>query len=140
MILPLKSWLNKIAMSYSFLSFEDVLELHKMQIENYGGSSGIRDHNLLESAVMMPQASYDGELLHHDPFEIAAAYAFHIAENQPFLDGNKRTALATALVFLDWHNIEIEDPNEELYFAMIDISNKKLNKTGLSQLLKRLAL
>ena len=60
---------------YRFLSLEDVLELHEMQLAHYGGASGI--------------------------YEMAAAYAFHIAENQPFIDGNKRTALAAALVFLD---------------------------------------
>ena len=77
-----------------FLSLEDVIELHRLQLEMYGGSDGIRDLGLLESAVMMPQASFGGEYVHSGVFEMAAAYAFHIAENQPFVDGNKRTALA----------------------------------------------
>lgn len=82
-----------------FLSLEDVLLIHDEQLEAYGGIQGIRDKGLLESAVMTAQASFGGEYLHQDLFEMAAAYAFHIAENQPFLDGNKRTALVSALVF-----------------------------------------
>ncbi len=69
---------------------------------------------------------------------MAAAYAFHIAENQPFVDGNKRTALASALVFLDLNLIEINDPNELLYSAMIDIAQKRLQKSGLAKLLQNL--
>jgi len=72
-----------------FLTLEDVLLIHDEQIEVYGGIQGIRDPGLLESAVMTAQASFGGEYLHQNIFEMAAAYAFHIAENQPFLDGNK---------------------------------------------------
>jgi death-on-curing protein len=122
-----------------FLDLDDVLDLHEMQIERYGGARGMRDQGLLESAIGMPQASFGGEYFHHGPFEMAAAYAFHIAENQPFVDGNKRTALAAALVFLDWHQIEIEESGEELYSAMIQLAEKKLDKIGLSQLFERLA-
>jgi death on curing protein len=82
-----------------FLTVDDVLLIHDEQLEAYGGIQGIRDNGLLESAAMMPQASFGGEYLHQNLFEMAAAYAFHIAENQPFLDGNKRTALVSALVF-----------------------------------------
>ena len=77
---------------FFFLSLEDVLILHAMQIERYGGATGIRDQGLLESAINMPQASFGGEYMHKGLYEMAAAYAFHIAENQPFIDGNKRTA------------------------------------------------
>ena len=122
-----------------FLSLEDVLELHEMQLAHYGGATGIRDSGLLESAVMVPQASFGGQYVHEGIYEMAAAYAFHIAENQPFVDGNKRTALAAALVFLDWHQVEIEDPGEELYDAMIKLAEKKLDKNGLAELFERLA-
>ena len=122
-----------------FLSPEDVLKLHEMQLAHYGGAPGIRDPGLLESAVMMPQASFDGQYVHEGIYKMAAAYAFHLAENQPFVDGNKRTALATALVFLDWHQVEIEDPGEELYDSMISLAQKKLDKDGLARLFERLA-
>ena len=119
---------------YSFLSFDDVLDLHEMQLASYGGATGIRDVGLLESAVMMPKASFGGQYLHEGVFEMAAAYAFHIAENQPFVDGNKRTALAAALVFLDWHGVEIDDPDEKLYGAMIGLAQKRLEKSELALL------
>lgn len=123
-----------------FLTVEDVLVLHEMQLEKYGGATGVRERSLLESAVMTPQASFEGQYVHNDIYEMASAYAFHISENQPFVDGNKRTALASALVFLDWNNIEIEDPMEKLYEAMIDLSNKKMDKLGLAKLLEKLTI
>ena len=126
-------------MEFRFLTLEDVLELHEMQLEAYGGATGIREKSLLESALMTPQASFGGELVHNGVFELAAAYAFQIAENQPFVDGNKRTALASALVFLDWNHIEISDPNEELYDAMIDLAKKTLDKSGLAKLFQKLS-
>lgn len=90
---------------------------------------------------MMPQASFGGEYLHADLFEMAAAYAFHIAENQPFLDGNKRTALVACLVFLDINGFEILDADMNFYDAMISIANKemdKMDKYDLANLLKGL--
>lgn len=69
---------------------------------------------------------------------MAAAYAFHIAENQPFVDGNKRTALASALVFLEFNGIEISDPEGDLYQAMINISSRALDKAGLAKLFSQL--
>lgn len=124
---------------FRFLTLEDVLELHDMQLESYGGATGIRSPDLLESAIMTPQASFGGQYVHNGVFEMAAAYAFHIAENQPFVDGNKRTALAAALVFLDWHQLEIEESGEELYNAMIGLAQKKLDKPGLAKLFQKLA-
>ncbi|HMS40842.1 MAG TPA: type II toxin-antitoxin system death-on-curing family toxin [Pyrinomonadaceae bacterium] len=119
-----------------FLTLEDVLLIHDEQLEAYGG---IRDEGLLESAVMTAQASFGGEYLHQDLFEMAAAYAFHIAENQPFLDGNKRTALVSALVFLDFNGFEILDVEMKLYDAMIAIANKEMDKYDLAELLKTLS-
>jgi death-on-curing protein len=122
-----------------FLSLEDVLLIHDEQLEAYGGIAGIRDKGLLESAVMMPQASFGGEYLHQNLFEMAAAYAFHIAENQPFLDGNKRTALVSALVFLDINGFVVLDEEMKLYDAMIAIANKEMDKYDLAKLLKNLS-
>lgn len=72
----------------AFLTLNDVLLLHELQLEHYGGATGIREQSLLESAINMPQASFDGTYVHSGLYEMAAAYAFHIAENQPFVDGN----------------------------------------------------
>ncbi len=121
-----------------FLSVAEVLEIHSQQLNAYGGIQGIRDQGLLESAVMTPQSSFGGEYLHQDIFEMAAAYAFHIAENQPFLDGNKRTALVSGLAFLDLNGIIILDPDRRLYAALIDIANRKADKYDLADLLREL--
>lgn len=122
-----------------FLSVADVLQIHEEQIESYGGIRGIRDERLLESAVMTAQASFGGEYLHVNLFEMAAAYAFHIAENQPFLDGNKRTALVAYLVFLDINGLVILDAEMQLYSAMISIANKQMDKYVFAKLLEQLS-
>ena len=113
-----------------FLTVEDVTEIHHEQLAAYGGATGIRDQALLESAVAMPQASFDEAYLHEDLPHMAAAYAFHIAQNQPFLDGNKRTGLVAALVFLDLNSVTVLDPQEKLYDAMIAISERRMDKDG----------
>ena len=122
-----------------FLSVDEVLYLHEVQLSRYGGGSGLRDPGALESAVAMPRASFEGDLLHSDLFAMAAAYAFHIAQNQPFVDGNKRTGLAAALVFLDLNGVTIEDPEHRLYDAMLDLAERRMDKTGLASLLAALA-
>lgn len=122
-----------------FLTVDDVLVLHEESLARFGGGTGIRDRGALESAVATPSATFAGTYLHGDLFAMAAAYAFHIAQNQPFVDGNKRTALAAALVFLDLNGVELEDPDERLYDAMIAIAERRLDKDGLSALLRGLA-
>ena len=94
-----------------FLKLQRVLQIHESQIELFGGSSGIRDMGLLESALAMPQASFGGTFMHGDLYAMAAAYLFHIVRNHPFLDGNKRTGMAVALIFLTLNGIDhdIED-------------------------------
>ena len=76
-----------------FLSLSEVVALHQEALKRYGGLDGVRDMGLVESAIAMPQTSFGGEFLHAFPFEMAAAYAYHIAENQPFVDGNKAALL-----------------------------------------------
>ena len=119
-----------------FLTLAEIVEIHNNQIESYGGQKGIRDIRLLESAVAQPEASFGGEWLHVDLYEMASAYAFHICENHPFFDGNKRAALASCLVFLELNHISILDPNQKLLRAMLQIAQGKLNKKEFSTLLK----
>ena len=121
-----------------FLTIAEVLEIHSKQLDAHGGIHGIREQSLLESAVMTPQASFGGEYLHQDVYEMAAAYAFHIAENQPFLDGNKRTALVSALAFLDLNGFIILDPDGLLYEMLIDIAKHSADKYDLAHLLRSL--
>ncbi len=122
-----------------FLDVDDVLLIHEEQLAKYGGSGGVRDIGLLESAVAMPRATAGGELVHPDLFSMAAAYAFHLAQNQPFLDGNKRTGLLAAIVFLDLNGIAVADPEGRLYDAMIAIAERRMDKPALASLLTRLA-
>ncbi len=70
---------------------------------------------------------------------MAAAYAFHIAENQPFIDGNKWVGLASALVFLDMNEVEINDPRDRLYDAIMALGSKKIGKSQLAELLESLS-
>jgi death-on-curing protein len=117
---------------------DDVLLIHEEQLPRYGGSRGIRDRGLLESAVATPRATAGGEFAHEDLFAMAAAYAFHIAQNQPFIDGNKRTGLLAALVFLDLNGMVLNDPAGKLYDAMIAVAERRLDKPGLAALLRDL--
>lgn len=125
--------------SISFLTLAEVIEIHADQITRYGGSDGVRDINLLSSAVAMPYASFSGSFLHADIYEMAAAYAFHICQNHPFVDGNKRTALASALVFLELNDISILDPAGKLYHAMISIASGEPGKNELAKIFKKLS-
>lgn len=91
-----------------FLTLDEVLQLHASRIERYGGQDGVRDISLLESAIAMPQSTFGGEYLHAAFPDMAAAYLFRIVSNHPFIDGNKRTGLAAALVFLDMNGVELK--------------------------------
>lgn len=122
-----------------FLTVEDVLLLHEEQLAEFGGGAGIRDLGALHSATAMPQATFDGRFVHGDAFFMAAAYAFHIAQGHPFLDGNKRTGLAAALVFLDLNGIEVADPEGRLYGAILAVAEGRLKKAELAALLRELA-
>jgi death-on-curing protein len=119
-----------------FLSLDDVLQLHRMSLEQHGGLDGLRDSGLLDSALMQPEAAFfygQGDIA-----AIAAAYAFHIAQNQPFIDGNKRTAIASALTFLESNGFDVEKLNgTELYDAMIGIAEKRIDKAGLAEIFRR---
>jgi len=79
---------------------EAVKAIHREVLQAHGGSAGIRDEGLLDSAVAAPQATMMGKPMFREPLEVAAAYLFYLCRNHPFIDGNKRTALATCLVFL----------------------------------------
>lgn len=123
-----------------FLTLSEVEDMHADQIREFGGSMGVRNLGGLKSAVAQPEAMFGGEYLHQGLFEMAAAYAFHIAENQPFVDGNKRAALNAALNFLALNGFEVVDEEGLLYPAMIGLSDKTWNKPTLAVLLERLSI
>jgi len=123
-----------------FLTLEEILEIHDDQILRYGGDVGIRDRGLLESAIAMPQQSFGGQFLHNDIFEMAAAYAFHVAESQAFVDGNKRTGLAAAYMFLGLNGFRLIEQDDRLYEAMIAVGTRRMDKAGLAQVLRELSV
>lgn len=122
-----------------FLSLAEVIEIHSDQIKRYGGEPGVRDMRLLESAIAQPLASFAGERFHRDLYEMASAYAFHLSQNHPFLDGNKRAALATALVFLRMNGTTISDPHGRLFEAMKRIARGHMKKLEFADILRLLS-
>ena len=119
-----------------FLTIEQVKTLHRIALDQHGGQDGVRDAATLESAAMHPCNVWlysQGDL-----FDAAAAYAFHLAQAQAFLDGNKRTGIGAALVFLDGNGISVPEATEELYEAMIAVAERRLDKPGLAALMRKL--
>jgi death-on-curing protein len=112
----------------SFLTLDEVLALHADQVERYGGALGLRDLGLLESALGAPQASFGGAFLHPSLEEMASAYLFHIAQNHPFLDGNKRAALASAIAFLGLNDLWLTAAEDELVDLVLRVAAGQASK------------
>lgn len=120
----------------SFFTLDEVLAIHADQIERYGGSLGIRDRGLLESALAMPEASYSGEELHPSLHEKAAAYLFHLVKNHPFVDGNKRVGLAVALAFLGINDTFIAVTDEQLVELVLGVAESRFGKPDVAVFLR----
>ena len=120
-----------------FLTLDQVLKSHERQLEQFGGTDGVRNMALLESAMAQPESAFSGHWLHADVFEMAAAYAFHLCKNHPFLDGNKRTALDAALIFLELNGISIL-ANKVLVDAMLAVAEGKMSKKELAEVFRDL--
>jgi len=116
-----------------FLTLDDILESHQNQIETYGGSHGIRDIGLLESAIAQPEASFGGQYLHADLFEMAAAYLYHLVMNHPFVDGNKRVGLEAALIFLEINNENLSASDEELVDLVLKTTAGQVGKREIAE-------
>jgi len=114
-----------------FLTLSEVMLILDNQIDNYGGMYGVRDINLLSSAIYMPESSFEGQYLHKTVPAMAAAYAFHICQNHPFIDGNKRVALASSLVFLDINGYELNCKDEVLFNKIMDMAKGEIKKEEL---------
>ncbi len=121
-----------------FLKLSEILLIAQNQIKLYGGSFGLRDMSLLSSAAAMPESGFEGKYLHESLYDKAAAYIFHITQNHPFIDGNKRTGLSSGLVFLELNGISIEDPTGSLYDLIIELTCGKKTKADIAEALKKL--
>ena len=126
--------------AFEHLTVEAVKAIHREVLAAHGGAAGIRDETLLESAVAAPQATMMGQPLISDPIEIAAAYLFYICRNHPFLDGNKRTALAACLVFLDANELLpiAKLPVDDWEKLMLDVAASKIDRATTTQRLRKL--
>lgn len=125
--------MNKI----HFLDTSHVILLHEIAITNFGGSGGIRDMNLLESAVVQPQLFLFGQYVHSDIFDMAAAYSFHSIKNHPFVDGNKRTGILSALTFLELNGIILPQNFSNLYEFALEVADSTLNKEQISDFYRK---
>jgi death on curing protein len=112
-----------------FLSLDEIIEIHNDQIKRYGGRTGIRDLDLLKSAVAMPMMGNGEEYFHTDIYEMAAAYLFHIVLNHPFIDGNKRTGAVSGIVFLIINGIEIGVDEDSLATMVISVAEGIIGKS-----------
>jgi death on curing protein len=119
-----------------FLQLEVVLAFHEEQINEYGGKAGIRDINLLKSALAQPEASFGGEYVYSDIFEMAAAYGFHICKYHPFFDGNKRTAFLAMYTFLYVNGWELKSDKKLAYAVVIDLAAGKMTEEELTGFLR----
>jgi len=122
------------------LTVEAVKAIHREVLIAHGGAPGIRDQTLLESAVAAPQATMMGQPLISDPIEIAAAYLFYICRNHPLVDGNKRTALAACLVFLEGNDLlpSVKLAMDEWENFVLDLAASKLDRDATTQHLRKL--
>ena len=120
----------------AFLTAAEVLFIHARLIAETGGEHGLRDLGLLQSALARPQATFDGRELYPDLFSKAAALMQSLAQNHPFLDGNKRTALAAALAFLWLNDREIEAGGDELTELVLGVAAGRVSKAEVAVFLK----
>ena len=111
-----------------FLNVDHVLAIHRRLVEEFGGDVEVRDYGLLESAVMMPAAKFGGEFLHEDVPAMAAAYLFHICRNHAFVDGNKRTALAAAEVFILLNRMRLKATNKQVEELTMGVAKGEVSK------------
>ena len=112
----------------SHLTVEIVRDIHQAAIRDFGGSDGIRENALLESAVAAPQATFGGKAIYASLTEIAAAYLYYLCRNHPFLDGNKRTALGACLVFLRLNGVGTKPDGPEWEQLVLDVAASRIDR------------
>lgn len=120
-----------------FLSVARVLRIHMDQIEHYGGSPEVRDPGLLASAIATPESSYEGKYLHPILQAMGAAYMYHLIQNHPFMDGNKRTGSMCALIFLNLNAAKLDVSIDELGDMAFAIARGDMNKEQVTQIFEQ---
>ena len=120
-----------------FLRLSEILEIHQDQVTRYGGAAGIRDIELLKSALGMPSATYGGQFLHTDIYEMSAACLFHLVKNHPFVDGNKRVGAVTALIFLYLNGFDFDAPENDLAEMVLAVARGDIDKADVAVFIRR---
>jgi death-on-curing protein len=119
-----------------FLPEQVVLAIHEDQVRRYGGALTLRDAGALDSALHMPMAQFGGQYVHSSFFHIAAAYGFHLSQNHPFIDGNKRVAGMTMLTFLAFNGLEVIADEGNYYETIMALARGELDKERLVEWLR----
>jgi death-on-curing protein len=120
-----------------FLTLDEVLALHADQIDQYGGSLGLRDVGLLESALAAPAATFGGRYLHGSLHEMAAAHLFHLVRDHPFVDGNKRIGLMVMLAFLGLNGLRLEAGEDDLTDLVLRTAEGQITKAEIAVFLQK---
>lgn len=123
-----------------FLNLQQVQLIHARQIARFGGSTGVRDLGLLQSAIAQAPSQFSGQFLHADLHEMAAAYLFHLVKNHPFLDGNKRVALESALVFLWINGLRVRATSNELVDLVLGTISGAFDKPAIANFFRSRAV
>ena len=121
-----------------YLTVEMVREIHAEAVARFGGSDGVRDNALLESAVAAPQASFGGKSPYRDLPEVAAAYLYYLCRNNPFIDGNKRSALGACIVFLRLNGVEPRPDGPDWEELVVEIAAGNLDREQTTSRLREL--
>ena len=116
-----------------FVSVGDAITIHRRMVDEFGGDSGLRDRGLLESALAMPKAMFDGNYLHVDLPSMAAAYHYHLCANHPFVDGNKRVAVAVAEIFLRANGLQLEASDDEVVELTLGVASGTTGKPDVTE-------
>ncbi|WP_139650842.1 type II toxin-antitoxin system death-on-curing family toxin [Raoultibacter phocaeensis] len=112
---------------WRYLELSEVIAVHEYLLDQFGGSEGVRDTDLLESALAQPRQTFDGEDLYQTSAEKAARYAFGIVNNHPFVDGNKRTGAACLGMFLRGNDVRFKPRGDDLYRTIIAVADGSLS-------------
>ena len=119
-----------------FLTLTEVMAIHQNQIDNYGGSLGIKDQRMLDAALSQPKSGVIGRYLHPDIYSMAGAYLYHLAMDHPFIDGNKRVATVSALIFLELNNYELDVNEDLLKETVFKVAAGQLSKNELIEFIR----
>jgi death-on-curing protein len=119
-----------------FMPKNVIIYFHEQLILNYGGSHGLRDENLLDSALEQPKATFGEKYLHDSIMKMAAAYGYHLCNNHPFIDGNKRIALVAMDIFLQRNGFEIIASEKDIFNLIMELASGNLSKESLANWLK----